>query len=95
MAAGQAGSGVAGLIKTALCLKHRQIPASLHFELANPAIEFDALKLRVVTALEPWPVRDGPAIAGVNCFGFGGANAHIVLQEAPPEARTSFGTLRM
>ena len=80
----EAGSGIAGLIKAALCVRHRQIPASLHFERPNPAIDLEGLNLRVVTALEAWPVRSGPATAGVNCFGFGGANAHILLEEAPP-----------
>ena len=48
---------------------------------ASTAIDFDALRLRVVTALEPWPAAAGPATAGVNGFGFGGANAHVLLQE--------------
>ena len=54
-----APSGAAGLIKTALALEHRQIPPSLHFKEANPAIPLDALHLRVVTSLQPWP-RMGP-----------------------------------
>ena len=77
----EAASGMAGLIKTALAIRHRAIPPSLHFESPNPAIDFDALRLRVVTALEPWPAAAGPATAGVNGFGFGGANAHVLLQE--------------
>jgi acyl transferase domain-containing protein len=55
----EAASGIAGLIKTALALSHRQIPPSLHFERPNPAIDFEALRLRVVTALEPWPGTPG------------------------------------
>ncbi len=77
----EAASGMAGLIKTALAIRHRAIPPSLHFETPNPAIDFDALRLRVVTSLEPWPETQGLATAGVNGFGFGGANAHVVLQE--------------
>jgi acyl transferase domain-containing protein/aryl carrier-like protein len=79
----EAGAGVAGLIKTALALKHRQIPPHLHFSQPHPDIPFDELQLRVPTTLEPWPQTDGPALAGVNSFGFGGTNAHVVLQEAP------------
>ncbi len=79
----EAASGMAGLIKVALALKHRQIPASLHFERANEAIDFQALRLRVVTKLEPWPECKKAAVAGVNSFGFGGANAHALLQEPP------------
>ena len=84
----EAASGVAGLIKTALALRHRRIPASLHFQKANPAIDLDAYRLRVVTALEPWPSANRPLIAGINSFGFGGANAHVVLQAAPEQADT-------
>ncbi|MEP6914711.1 MAG: type I polyketide synthase, partial [Acidobacteriota bacterium] len=80
----EAASGMAGLIKTALAIRYRALPPSLHFESPNPAIDFDALRLRVVTTLEPWP-DSGLARAGVNGFGFGGANAHALLQEhAPP-----------
>jgi polyketide synthase 12/epothilone polyketide synthase D len=80
----EAGSGIAGLIKTALALHHRRIPGNLHFVRPNPAIDFDQLRLRVPTRCEDWPSSDGPATAGVNSFGYGGTNAHIVLQEAPP-----------
>ncbi|HEY7489577.1 MAG TPA: SDR family NAD(P)-dependent oxidoreductase, partial [Candidatus Tectomicrobia bacterium] len=79
----EAGAGIAGLIKTALALQHREIPAHLHFQEPNPNIPFDELRLRVPTTLEPWPNGVGPARAGVNAFGFGGANAHVVLEEAP------------
>ena len=79
----EAASGVAGLIKTALCIHHRELPASLHFETPNPDIDFAGGRMRVVTALEPWPSGRGPATAGVNSFGFGGANAHVLLREAP------------
>lgn len=80
----EAASGVAGLIKAALCLKNRQIPTSLHFETPNPEIPFESLRLRVPQRLEPWPSNGAtPRLAGVNSFGFGGTNAHVVLEEAP------------
>ena len=79
----EAAAGVAGLIKVALALKHREIPPSLHFEVANPHIPFAQLPLRVQTALSPWPAELGQALAGVSSFGFGGTNAHVVLGEAP------------
>jgi acyl transferase domain-containing protein len=89
----EAAAGVAGLVKTALALKHRQIPPHLHFHHPNPNIPFDELQLRVPTTQEAWPATDAPALAGVNSFGFGGTNAHVVLEEAPPvpqtQARTS------
>ena len=79
----ESASGIAGLIKLALALKHRQIPPSLHFETPNPKIPFEELRLRVPTALEPWPNGKGPRLAGINSFGFGGTNAHIVVAQAP------------
>lgn len=80
----EAAAGIASLIKTALALKHQHIPPHLHFHNPNPDIPFEKLQLRVPTTLEAWPATDGPALAGVNSFGFGGTNAHVVLQEAPP-----------
>src|SRR5262249_21178178 len=61
----EAASGIAGVIKTALMLRYRQIPPVLHFQKPNPAIDFDDLKLRVPVCLEPWPVEDVRAVAGV------------------------------
>src|ERR1700736_5085930 len=79
----ETAAGVAGLVKAMLVLKHRQIPASLHFKTPNPNIDFAALKLRIPIALEPFPETADVRIAGVNSFGFGGANAHVILTEAP------------
>ncbi len=79
----EAGSGVAGLIKAALAVSHRQVPPSLHFHEWNPAIDPAALKLRVPTALEDWPDNGATPMAAINSFGFGGANASVVLSAAP------------
>ena len=79
----EAASGVASLIKVALMLKHRAIPPTLHFNTPNPQIDFPALNLRVVQELQPFPRNGGPMLAGINSFGFGGANAHVIL-EGPP-----------
>jgi acyl transferase domain-containing protein/acyl carrier protein len=79
----EAAAGVAGLIKAALCLKHKEIPANIHFQTPNPKIPFDKLCVRVAETHMPWPKSEGRALAGVNSFGFGGANAHAVLEEAP------------
>ncbi len=76
-------AGIAGLIKTSLALANERVFANLHFEEGNPRIAFDALRVRVPTTNEPWPVKSGTRrIAGVNSFGFGGTNAHIVLAGA-------------
>jgi acyl transferase domain-containing protein/acyl carrier protein len=81
----EAASGVAGLIKAALSLEHGQIPPNLHFTTPNPDIPFDALRLRVPRTVEQWPdTGAGPRLAGVNSFGFGGTNAHVILGAAPP-----------
>ncbi len=81
----EAAAGIAGLIKVALALQHREIPPSLHFEEPNPHIPFEQLPLRVNTTLCPWPAQpDTALLAGVSSFGFGGTNAHVVVQGAPP-----------
>src|SRR6266404_9473828 len=80
----ETAAGVAGLLKAMLVLKHGQIPPSLHFSTPNPHINFEELKLRVPTQLEPFPNGTKERIAGVNSFGFGGANAHVILAEPPP-----------
>ncbi len=83
----EAGAGIVGLIKTALALRYGAIPPHLHLREPNPRIPFAALKLRLPQRLEPWPETDGgPRLAGVNAFGFGGTNAHIVMSDAPPAA---------
>jgi len=77
----ESAAGTAGLIKTVMALKNRQIPPHLHFSAPNPAIPFDRYAYEIPTELTPWPEHDGAAIAGVNSFGFGGTNAHVVLRE--------------
>jgi acyl transferase domain-containing protein/NADPH:quinone reductase-like Zn-dependent oxidoreductase/acyl carrier protein/ubiquinone/menaquinone biosynthesis C-methylase UbiE len=78
-------SGMAGLFKALLVLRHRSVPATLHTRPANPDIDFRALNLAPVvraTVLEP---TERPLV-GVNSFGFGGANAHVILTVPPAAA---------
>ena len=75
-------SGVAGLIKTALCLYHEKIPATLHFKTPNSRINFEDSPFKVVSQLTPWPRSNQPRIAGVSSFGFGGTNVHTIIEEA-------------
>lgn len=85
-----AAAGAAGLIKTLLALQQRQIPPSLHFEAANPQIDFEHSPFYVNTQLRPWPAPPhGPRRAGVSSFGIGGTNAHVIVEEAPPAPVTS------
>jgi acyl transferase domain-containing protein/NADPH:quinone reductase-like Zn-dependent oxidoreductase/acyl carrier protein len=79
----ETAAGIAGLLKALLVLQHREIPGSLHFSSPSPHIDFDKLKLRVPTETEAFPQTDGERLAGVNSFGFGGANAHVILTEPP------------
>nr|VFJ72077.1 MAG: Acyl transferase domain-containing protein [Candidatus Kentron sp. FW] len=76
-------AGVAGLIKTVLALKNRQIPPSLHFKTPNPHIDFASSPFYVNATLADWESHGGPRRAGVSSFGIGGTNAHVVLEEAP------------
>ncbi|MEV8517155.1 amino acid adenylation domain-containing protein [Dactylosporangium sp. NPDC051484] len=86
----EAAAGVAGLLKALLALRHHTIPATLHFHEANPYLPLDDGPLRVVERATDWPAPLGPdgaarpRRAGVSSFGFGGANAHVVVEEAPP-----------
>lgn len=82
----EAAAGIAGVIKTVLALHHGALPASLHADEPNPAISFKAQHLDVVRERRDWPSADRPRVAGVSGFGFGGTNAHAVLQEAPAPA---------
>jgi acyl transferase domain-containing protein/surfactin synthase thioesterase subunit len=79
----EAVAGLAGLIKVALSLHHRQIPPSLNLQTPNPFIRLEQLPLKLVSDLTSWPQNSHPAIAGVSSFGFGGTNAHVVLEAAP------------
>lgn len=85
----EAASGVAGLVKALHCIKHRTVPASIHFKNPNPNIPFDDWNLKVVAQTTPLPTT-GRLVVGVNGFGFGGTNAHIILES--PVAKVS--TLR-
>lgn len=76
-------AGAAGVIKTALALRERRIPASLHFTAPNPALALDGSPFVVNDRMWTWPDGDGPRRAGVSSFGVGGTNAHVVMEEAP------------
>jgi len=78
-----AASGIAGLIKTTLALKHKIIPASLHFQQAKPELKLEQSPFRVNQSLQPWPQSQTPCRAAVSSFGIGGTNAHLILEESP------------
>lgn len=80
-----AAAGLAGVIKTVLCLENGRIPPSLHFEKANPAISFNDSPFYVNTRLAEWRPVSG-RYAAVSSFGLGGNNAHLIFSQAPRRA---------
>src|SRR6185295_13252603 len=74
---------------TALSLKHKTLPAMLHFENPNPKIDFANSPFFVNTKLRPWDHGALPRKAGVSAFGLGGTNAHVVLEEPPQQTGTA------
>ncbi|MFH0997756.1 MAG: SDR family NAD(P)-dependent oxidoreductase [Pseudomonadota bacterium] len=81
----EAAAGIAGVIKVVLSLRHREIPAHLHFRIPNPHVDWKNMPIEVAAQGMPWLPEGGRRIAGVSAFGFSGTNAHIVLEEAPGE----------
>jgi acyl transferase domain-containing protein/NADPH:quinone reductase-like Zn-dependent oxidoreductase/acyl carrier protein len=80
----EAAAGTAGLIKALYCIQHRTVPANIHLDNPNPNIQFDEWNLKVVSS--PTPLKQtGKLIIGINSFGFGGTNAHVILES--PETR--------
>ncbi len=74
-------SGLVGLAKSVLALQNDYFPASLHFKEPNPDIDFKALNIQVASEGVELPRSDKPRYAGVNSFGFGGTNAHVILRD--------------
>lgn len=77
----ESAAGVASLAKTALSLQRDKLPPSINYAGPNPYIDFDKEHLKVNDTVSDWPRYSGRAVAGVSGFGFGGANAHLVLRE--------------
>lgn len=80
----ESAAGAASLSKIVLALQNNKVPASINYTGPNPYIDFDAIRMKVVDEATDWPRYSGHAIAGVSGFGFGGANAHIVVREVLP-----------
>ena len=87
MAHSEGASGVAGLIKLVLALRHQFIPRSLHFETPNPQVNWNSLPLFVQKDAGPWPAWDGPRRGALNSFGLSGTNAHMIVEEPPAATR--------
>ena len=80
----ESAAGAASLAKMALALRNDKIPPSINYAGPNPYIDFDAIHIKVADTVTDWPRYSGHAITGVSGFGFGGANAHLVLREVLP-----------
>ncbi len=78
----EVASAMAGLAKVLLELEYAEVYPQIHFNELNPRIRLDGTALRIPTAIEPWPMGLKPRFAGISSFGFGGTNAHIVVEEA-------------
>jgi acyl transferase domain-containing protein len=85
----EAAAGMAGLIKTILCLRRKLIPPSLHLRKPNPNIPWGELPLTVPVEMMEWPKSSSSALAGVSAFGLSGSNAHVILEEAPDSPPSS------
>jgi len=88
----EGAAGIAGVVKAVECLRHGAVPANLHFTRPNPHLRLDGTPFAIPTALTPWRSAGAPRVASVSSFGFGGTNAHVVLEEHVPEAADVGGT---
>ncbi|TQN68831.1 Highly reducing polyketide synthase azaB, partial [Colletotrichum shisoi] len=82
----EASSGIAGVIKAIMMLKHGVIPPSLNYEQANPDIDMNALGVQVPTMTQDWP-KDMPRRISVNNYGYGGTNGHVIIDGAVEHVR--------
>ena len=85
----EGAAGIASLLKVILQMKHREIPGMPHFSAPNEHLRLDDSPLYIHPHAGRWEPETGPLRAGVSAFGFSGAYAHVVVEEAPPAAGNS------
>ncbi|MGD0898738.1 MAG: type I polyketide synthase, partial [Thermoguttaceae bacterium] len=83
----ESAAGIAGLIKAVLVLRHGRIPPHLHLETVNPMLRIQDSPMEIPAAMRDWPRGREPRRAGVSAFGFGGTNAHVIVEESPVQER--------
>jgi acyl transferase domain-containing protein len=82
----ESAAGVAGVVKTILCLQQGEIPPQVHLTKRSPHVAWHRLPVSIPTEIQPWPAVDRPRRAGVSAFGLSGTNAHVILEAAPSPA---------
>ncbi|NER93848.1 MAG: SDR family NAD(P)-dependent oxidoreductase [Symploca sp. SIO1B1] len=90
----ESAAGIASLIKVVLSLHHQEIPPHLHFSQPNPYIPWSEFPLVVPTSPRPWLRGQKPRIAGISSFSLSGTNAHLLMEEAPTQARSQKSEIR-
>ncbi len=85
----ESAAGIAGLIKVVLALQHEEIPPHLHLKQLNPYICLKKTPLSIPTERQKWTVEGGTRLAGISSFGFGGTNAHVILEQATTALETT------